>query len=314
MIKIVELSEAERQDIRAMLLQIKQDSQSVDETWFLEHCPVFAHELPRRIRSIFHDFRTKECPSCILVKNNPITSEDISPTPSFHRRRGEIHQLKLGQFLHGLYMSLLGEPFGFRSQQNGRVFNDLIPIQNCPANSSSGHGDVGFHTEDCIQPFMPDYLGFLCLRNEEKAKTKLSSITELTIPEETVDVLFQNIFPRFKGSNKVPDSGQQGMSALFGDRARPYLRYGSFNEAAFTPAAHEALSLLSAQLKEKARTVILEQGDCLYVDNFYTVHGRVAYEPRYDGTGRWFCRLVANRDLRKLRTLRESPECRIISG
>jgi hypothetical protein len=133
--------------------------------------------------------------------------------------------------MHGLYASLLGEPFGFETQQDGRLFNDLIPISGQPSNSSSGTGKVGLHTEDCYQPFMPDYLGLLCLRNTEKAVTLISSLWQIDIPNHISTVLFQEHFP-VKTSCQTLTSTPLKRSILFGDAKGPYLRYGSIDRGA----------------------------------------------------------------------------------
>ena len=73
-----------------------------------------------------------------------------------------------------------------------------------------------------------------------------------------------------------------------------------------------AMGFVRDVLEKNRQKIILAQGDCLYLDNFFAVHGRAAYRPDYGPNGRWFCRLVMTRDLRKTRALRATSDGRIM--
>jgi L-asparagine oxygenase len=300
MIETYSLSEAEKAEVRELLLEITSDDRNLDEHIFLDQALLFAQELPRGLRQILHRFKLHEPVPCLLITNNPILSSDIGPTPSGHANR----PLGLPQLLHGLYASLLGEPFGFETQQFGRIFNDLISIEGQPGNSSSGCGKIGLHTEDCVKLFMPDYLGLLCLRNKRGARTLISSIFGREIPTEIRDILMSPIFPEVGGRTK--------RALLFGSPLRPYLRYGSVDSARCEPDGLRALRYLSETLEAERKAIALTPGDCLYIDNFYGVHGRDPFAPLYGPEARWFCRLVMTRDLRRTRPMRAAPGSRVM--
>jgi hypothetical protein len=299
------LSRSDRASVRDLLQEIASDPNNLSEAVFLDKAALMAHALPLSIREAIYKFKLREHSPLLLVTNNPVLPSDVGPTPVSHWLPGQEKLLNLPQLMHGLYASLLGEPFGFETQQHGRVFNDLISIEGQPANSSSGAGPIGLHTEDCVHPFMPDYLGLLCLRNDTCAQTLVSSLIDVDIPEELRRILLRDAFGNL-------GSRVRTRSILFGDPARPYLRYGSVDRASCDEAMSRALRFLSDALEKRRQSIALMQGDCLYLDNFLAVHGRAAYEARYGGASRWFCRLVMVRDLRRTRAFRASPDSRVM--
>ncbi len=304
MIQIYTLSPEERPRVRAILERIGQDAENREEHAFLDKASLFAQELPVGIRRAFLNFRLRETAPCLLITGNPIGPDDVGPTPMTHWRPGMHRPLNLAQHLHGLYACLLGDPFGFESQQSGRVFNDLITLPDQPENASSGSGKIDLHTEDCVKPFMPDYLGLACLRNETRAQSLISSIRGRALPEDIRNILFEPIFPQLGGCTR--------RALLFGAREQPYLRYGSIDASRCDERALGALGRLTALLSEEQRSVTLLAGDFLYIDNFHAVHGRAPFEPLFGAHARWFSRIVIARDLRRTRPMRSSPEGRVM--
>lgn len=299
------LEDEDRRAVRDLVVEIARHQENLEETAFLDRAALFAQELPIRIREVFYEFKLRETSAVLLITNNPILAQDVGPTPAAHYRRGEERPLNLPQILHGLYANLLGEPFGFETQQRGRIFNDLISIPGAPDNSSSGGGKVGLHTEDVsdTQPFMPDYLGFICLRNEQHSATTFSSLQDINIPDSILRTLFEQSFPYKNGTRR---------SILFGDPRRPYLRYSSIDYEKCTSEMLVAVRFVSEALQQSRQELTLSQGDCLYLDNYVAVHGRAPFEIEYGANSRWFSRLCILRDLRTLRPFKDSPESRVM--
>lgn len=305
MIKRYVLSSQENASVRHLLEEAKAQWDGFDEMRVLSSAALYGQELPRSIREAFYALLLKETVPALLITNNPIEPEEIGPTPLRHWYHGESRPLNMAQILHGLYASLLGEAIGFATQQNGRVFNDLIPIAGAPHNASSGQGKVGLHTEDfsVTQPCMPDYLGLCCLRNLGKAQTTISAITEIEFPEGLKHYLFDTVAPYKSGLKQT---------VLFGSYERPYLRFGSVDNNKCTLEMREALDQLSHLLNGSQQSVILQPGDCLYFDNFLAVHGRLPFAAEDQPNGRWLSRLCVLRDLRRIRSSKEAPEDRVM--
>jgi hypothetical protein len=309
MLRQFRLTDSDRSQVRDLLIEVCRHPNNLEESSFLPRASLLAHELPIRVREALYDFKLRESSVGLLITNNPVSPQDVGPTPKSHWRPGERRPLAPPQIMHGLYASLLGEIYGFESQQCGRIFNDLIPMRGHPPYSSSGAGNIGLHTEDCFQPYSPDYIGLLCLRNEERSATTFSSLAETEIPENIRRILWEELF-----AVKVPIEGgvsPASGSMLFGDPKRPYLRFTAIDPNKTTSEMASALDFLRNALGQNRQSVTLTQGDCLYLDNFLAVHGRKAYQP-LDSNGRWFCRLIMSRDLRRTRALREAPETRVV--
>jgi hypothetical protein len=287
-----------------LVLQIARTEENLEEERFLAQAVLYSHELPRRIREAFYEFKMREIAPALLIVNNPVVPDDVGPTPRNQWRPGEQRPLKLPQLIQGLYGALLGETFGFLTQQNGRIFNDLITRPGAPGNSSSGTGEIGLHTEDAsdTQPYMPDYLSFMCLRNGHGAATMLSSIQDVHLPENVRVALLETPFYFKYGGQRT---------ILFGDPQRPYLRLGSIDPQKCDVDMLMAFRCLSDVLERNKQCITLDTGDCLFIDNLNAVHGRAAFDGVCGPDSRWFSRIFVVRDLRRIRSFTTGPEGRI---
>ncbi len=101
---------------------------------------------------------------------------------------------------------------------------------------------------------------------------------------------------------------------LHGDRNSPYLCLDPYfmDRDALEPEARKALDGLVAAIDAAVEPVVLEPGDCCFVDNLRAVHGRNPFKARFDGTDRWLKRLNITRDLRVSREARISSAERVI--
>ena len=91
------------------------------------------------------------------------------------------------------------------------------------------------------------------------------------------------------------------VAVLFGNLEQPYLRIDP-TFMSTRPGDLEAqcvLDKLVAQLEANLRDLVIETGAISFLDNERVVHGRAAFEARYDGTDRWLKKLLVTRDLRK---------------
>lgn len=302
-----EAGDAVRRQVTHVATLTKQEEQAL-----LARAAVDAQELPRQIREAVYEFKHRETDQALLITNNPIYPGDIEPTPRDLPTPTRPRVLTLGHILHVLYGCLLGEPYGFETAQYGRSIQDLIPINGADGNSVLGHGDVGLHTEDFSRPFIPDYVGFGCLRNDERAITVLSSVAGVEFPGEIRDTLMHNRFTPVSGGYG-PAEIAEPQHLLFGDPQRPYLRYRIMNTVNMTEPMATAAAFLARALDANRTQVCLSQGDSLFVDNYTAVHGRQHYDPR-DSDGRWFCRLLIARDLRRTREYRSEPASRTVQA
>jgi L-asparagine oxygenase len=147
------------------------------------------------------------------------------------------------------------------------------------------------HTEDAAHPARADYLGLLCLRNDDKIPTVYSSLRQARLDPAAIQVLLQPRFTMQTEPAHAPTLGEvQQVPVLFGHPDRPYIAYDGLYLSGRDPEATEALAHLTASLEASAIDVLLAPGDVVWIDNFTAVHGRRPFPARYDGRDRWLLR------------------------
>jgi len=318
LVRRISVAEPELKAIQRLLDALMQGQETLDLETFLLEAHLRAHELPERIRAEFYAFKLREDFGVICVENNPIDQQNFGPTPSRLPERDVRERIRREEALHLLYCTLLGEPFGWTSIQNGHLVNEVYPIRENESESvsSGSRYDLGLHTEDAFSPFCGDYLGLMCVRNPHNIPTRVSSIRTVKLLPEVRDLLLQ---PRFRilpnQAHWVLPSDAK-VALLYGDPTSPYIRINLNVEDESLekdPDAKRALKILMDELEANSFDLTLESGDCCFLDNLTMTHGRKAYRPSYDGTDRWMKRIYITSDLRKSRHLRTAGHARIIA-
>ncbi len=335
----IELTSGEVEAVHSLLSEVAARYDTVEDPGFQRDATVYAHELPRRLRQHLNDFKLLEPTSALcLVSGYPVDDERIGPTPEHWKDRPQPSPALREEILFVLAASLLGEPIGWSTQQDGRVVHDLCPIRE-HAKEQIGTGseqNIWWHTEDAFHPLRGDYIGMMCLRNHDRVATTFANLENLGLADEDLRLLSQAVFPirpddshRLKNkSNGHQDEAElqaayeqiERMSqeplkiaVLEGDLRAPYIRLDPyFMEPAQDPAAREAFDRLTQVIDARLQDVVLQPGDLCFLDNLQSVHGRRAFKARYDGRDRWLKRINLTRDLRRSRSARLSPESRVI--
>jgi Fe(II)/alpha-ketoglutarate-dependent arginine beta-hydroxylase len=332
------LSDQERTEVRGLIDEIIALHGSAEATDFLVEANVFAHMLPLRVRRFLNAFRSLE-PSfgaCVL-SGYEVDDRRIGKTPGHWKGKPEPPPTAREEVFLVLLGSLLGEVFGWFTQQDAHIVHDIIPLAGQEhAQLETGSEElILWHNEDAFHPYRCDYLALLCMRNLERAATTLfvPDLSRLTARQR--EVLRE---PRFVlmpddthllGHNPgTPRSAVQelayrrivrmiehpeGQALLYGAEDTPYMRLDPCCMSAL-PGDEEASEALDALIRTvgSGPEVVLQPGDVLFVDNYRVVHGRKPFTARYDGTDRWLKRIGVTRDLRKSRAARETAASRII--
>jgi L-asparagine oxygenase len=221
------------------------------------------------------------------------------PRPAAHRGR-----TRRAEFVLLTAARRLGQPVGYAPEHGGDIVQDIVPTPDSAGRQVSTSSDVElmFHTETAFHPHRPRYLVLLCLRGDPAAATTLASVHELIehLDHRTVEVMFE---PRFRTA--VDESFLAGRTNQLG-APRPLLE-GTVAEPTFvfdadlmvgTDAEADAVvQTVSAAIGRHHRSVVLEAGDLLVIDNHVAVHGRSPFRPRFDGTDRWVQRTFVVPDL-----------------
>lgn len=319
--KKLTLTNQEQQQIRGLLDEIIQVPTMKNQYAFMDKAAVYAQELPRRVRQEFYDFKRYEEAAALLVSGNPVLGDGAGPSPSRYIELDEDYYLNDAKILHGLYGSLLGEGVGFTSQRGGSLYNNIIPLKELSkvSNSSSGSAlDFGFHVEDAFHPARAEYLGLVCMRNDERAATTISCIDGIKLSAEEKQILFE---PRFKiphnpihcTSDIVEETSQP---ILFGNKSAPYVKINAaaLNIDEYDGIELQALKKLLHHFTDNRITIRLEATDCIFIDNYRCVHARDSFKANYGDGARWLARVVFASSLRKSREMRSSVKTRAINA
>jgi len=332
------LSAQEIPAIRTVIGELLSKYDTTDDPAFLNDATVYSHELPKSLRKWLNDFRTNEPQvGFCLISGYPIDAEQIGATPVHWKDKPRRPSTLEHEILLVLLGSLLGDVFGWATQQVGRVVHDVFPIRGHEKEQlgSSSSELLTWHVEDAFSPYRADYLGLLCLRNPNQAATTVGSLAGIAVPPEDLHLLFESHFTirpdeshlpknRPQAGNGSPSSPELLRAAyerihkmntmpdktpvLFGSADSPYLRLDPYfmDDLGDTHEARDAIQRLIHGVDERLRDIILRPGDCIFIDNYQAVHGRKPFRAEYNGKDRWLKRINVTRDLRKSRTAREA--------
>jgi Fe(II)/alpha-ketoglutarate-dependent arginine beta-hydroxylase len=336
------LSAHEIDAVQALTHGIALQHKSVEEVEFIRRAAVYAHELPRRIREFLSDFKLLE-PACgvCLISGYPIDNTRIGKTPSHWKWKLDTASSLEEQIMFVLYGCLLGDPFAWATQQDGYLMHDVFPIEGNKYDQLGTGSEqlLWWHPEDAFHPHRADDLGLMCLRNPDRVATTIGAPDLSRLSQEQVDLLFQ---PRYlikpdeshseknesdlrkqtRNGDEAIDSAYEKIKSLnsappkvpmlFGNRQTPYVRLDPYFTTPLDDEAGAALNALAQSVDDNIQEVVLQPGDCFFIDNYRIVHGRKAFKARYDGTDRWLKRLNLTRDLRKSQGSRGGCEMRVM--
>lgn len=321
------LDDGELRAMARLLDEISREFQSLESDEELHLATLYAHELPHRVRAALNAFRLEQMSGTLRISGYAVDQERIGPTPDHWRDRPVPSPALREETLLLLFSSLLGDPFCWATQQNGRLIHDVLPIKG-HENEQLGSGSetlLTWHTEDAFHPMRGDFISFACLRNPYAAVTTIGTVDSLELPDSVRSVLFEERFgirpdESHLAKNNSPSgeaafgkidnmwSAPEPVAVLFGDRDRPYIRADPY--FMMVPdddlEARLALDHLIREIDAKMLDLQQESGDFCFLDNFRVVHGRKPFHARFDGADRWLKRINVACDLRKSRAVRSN--------
>jgi Fe(II)/alpha-ketoglutarate-dependent arginine beta-hydroxylase len=329
----LEIDAAEQRAVTEILDEFEADFERLDGAEALHRATVLAHELPARIRRHLNAFRLERMSGVLCIAGHVVDQDRLGPTPAHWRERPEQSPAYREEMLLAMYSSLLGDPFGWASQQDGRLIHDVIPIRGHEHEQlgSSSESLLTWHTEDAFHPLRGDFLSFACLRNPYGAATTVGYVDDLDLEESVRAVLSEERFiirpdeshlaknnskPDMKVFEEIEDMqlNPDPVAVLFGDPNRPYIRADPYFMSVATGdfEAESALAELTKAMDDKMFDLVLSSGEFCFLDNFRVVHGRKPFKARHDGSDRWLKRINVTNDLRKSRAERRTAEARAI--
>ncbi|GAB2934772.1 TauD/TfdA family dioxygenase [Streptomyces heilongjiangensis] len=232
--------------------------------------------------------------------------DDLPETPAAHGMASLDDHFTNGTLM--LVADLVGSLVGYQDEKSGALFHDVHPVRGEEHRiENSGSVAFDFHTENVHHPLRPDFLGLLCLRQDHEAiaATRLSSVRDalpLLTEDQVADLRkpqFHSLYPTsFTRHTEGPRPSAGPHPVIFGSADKPFIRFNSHNTQAADAGGERALRALGEALEHVCRDLILAPGDLVVLDNHVVVHGRSAFQPRYDGSDRW---------LRRFYSLRSTP-------
>jgi Fe(II)/alpha-ketoglutarate-dependent arginine beta-hydroxylase len=305
----------------------------VDDPEFLIDAPVLAHELPSRVRSFLNRFRRDESGRC-MISGHVIDNASLGLTPRHWNSIPTPSPSLRYEVLLVLYTSLLGDVFGWATQQDGRLVHDVLPIRGHEKEQLGSGSEtlLTWHTEDAFHPFRGDYVVLACLRNPGQVVTTVGNVDDLKLDPADLDVLFEERFiirpdesHLTKNNTATTDidfsnietlnTAPPPVAVLFGAPDRPYIRADPyFMEVRDGDGqAARALRHFETAMDSCLADVVLAPGDYCFLDNYKVVHGRKPFTARFDGSDRWLKRVCVTRDLRKSRTARAGLTSQVVA-
>lgn len=334
------LTGQETAEIDSLVRQVTASHESIESASFHRESRIYAHQLPLRVRQRLNDYRLDEPSGALLIRGLPVREAMLCPTPSSVDERSAAAATLRYDVAFFLLASLLGDPIGWATQQNGRLMHDVFPVRGYESIQIGWGSDetLTWHTEDAFHPFRADYLGLMCLRNPDQVPTTIADMGDIEIPDNMRDILFnasffilpddshQAVSDERNGDDKtarllrlaservrLSRSDPEPVAILFGDPDQPYIRFDpDYMRATDDLTQRQAVDTLRSEICARLREVTLQPGDICFIDNFRAVHGRSAFKARFDGTDRWLRRLNIARDLRFSRQVRASSQSRVI--
>ncbi|HEY0739063.1 MAG TPA: guanitoxin biosynthesis L-enduracididine beta-hydroxylase GntD [Herpetosiphonaceae bacterium] len=337
------LTQAEIEAIQPLLNDLASRYRTVEDPEFIHNLSVYAHELPRRLRSFLNDFRLKEPDGVCIVSGYPIDDSKVGKTPEHWKWKADVSPALHEEMFFMLCGSLLGDIFGWSTQQDGYILHDVMPIKGHEGEQlgTGSEQKLWWHTEDAFHPYKGDYVALMCMRNPDQVPTTVLSADMLRLNEEYLRILreprytirpdeshlpknqsnvqktdgnyqrlIEGAYERINKMNTEP----QKVPVIFGDPDAPYMCLDPYfmDLDKLDDESRQALEALMKEVDEGLVELVLQPGDCCFIDNYRAVHGRSPFKAHYDGTDRWLKRINITRNLRHSRDARLTAESRII--
>jgi Fe(II)/alpha-ketoglutarate-dependent arginine beta-hydroxylase len=336
------LSAGDNASLRPLLAELTERYDTIEQAELVDRARVYAARLPQHLLGFLEEFRLREPSALCLVSGLDIHDETLGPTPP-HWRNSQFGSRALAQEVFFLLCgSVLGDIFGWSTQQDGRLMHDVLPIQGHEhyeiGSNSLQH--LSWHSEDAFHPCRGDYVALMCLRNPDAVETVVCQGFDLDWDRLDVEALFEEEFTQLPDNSHRPENVAQSTGdatldrlrarsfelirswnehpprrpILYGDPQDPYMALDPYHMCldGWPDRSVRAYRELCEAIELGLRGIALQPGDCLFLDNCRAVHGRKSFRARYDGADRWLKRLNITRSLRSSRSWRLSPGSRII--
>lgn len=277
-------------------------------------------EVPR-VADLAADIASHTGPQVTILDMPETLVDNVGPTPTQYAGP-DTQRLVIPDLYRGLFLGIAGwYGYGYASQQNGIVHNDVVPLQTARlyGHNANAYQELGLHTEEASfnlgegRDISPDFLTLYFFRNPSRTPTVVSIPEWSEVPAETQDLLFEDWYdnrtnPAQGGEENDPACA---VSVLYGPSNDPWIRLNTATpDTVHDPRHAKALTEFILHLKSRKMNICLKAGQLMLLDNRRVLHGRPPFEepPRYDGMDRWQRRVVVSNDAARIKAYEKSRE------
>lgn len=311
------LTEEEKKQINVLIDDVVAKYKTAEDEEFIQDAKTLSAKLPTGLREYFLATDDASHSGLLLIKG--VGQQKALPTtPKTWFIEDSYKPDFRSDYLAIIFASMLGEPFGFETQQTGKLIHDILPIKGREFSQEGANSlqMLNFHTEDTFHPYRADYICLTCMRNPQKVGTLLAGLRDLDLSDEVKATLFKPYFHHLSDDTHIEDiATPQFEPILFGDKSEPYIRFDYDFTVASTgnKAAEEAIEALNLEVQRKYFEINIEEGDFCFVDNYKWLHGRKSFAAKFDGKDRWLRRFNIKTDLNEAIEYRPRAVSRMLS-
>lgn len=280
---------------------IRDPAVALDSESFLRAAGYARRRLPAEIHDPLIDLADRSPrQGFLLLKNIDIGFIPVTPSSPTAATGKDLQS----EFVLLSIARCLGQPIGYSPEHNGSIVQNIVPVRGTEGTqiSTSSGVELQFHTETAFHPFRPRYLLLLCLRGDPQAGTLVASVYDIVEHLSRGDraVLRQNRFRTAVDAsflNGKPSGLGSAQPILFGTNSDLTIIYDADLMVGIDSEAQDVLERLANAVRASTKSVVLDAGDLLVIDNNVTVHGRTPFKARFDGSDRWLQRTFVVSDL-----------------
>jgi len=204
---------------------------------------------------------------------------------------------------------MLGEAYGYITEQEGRMVQDVKPEKDAAYSPSykgskaqlNFHNDITFTLPESFYVSNPDYTCLYCVRAPaEPVYTYVITVEKILelLTEEEVRIAKTPIFHFSSpyGYNEVYNNGESiwiKEKPILSGTDSPEIFLTASGVKTDVPEGQALIRKLSEVVFDtaNAQAVNLEKGQALLIDNRRALHARSAFDPEFDGNDRWLRRV-----------------------
>lgn len=315
----IELTADEAIEIRRLSRSLGREYGSTDDEALLRDLDRLAAEMPAGVVEGIGAYMESPEADFVLVSHHMIGDRDLGTTPTSQKDPTTTQTSLEYEMVAMLYGSIVGSVFGWSTQQEGHLVNDIIPMEAFAEQQvgASSKTELAWHTEDAYHPGRADFICLFCLRNPTGAPTTVASLIDIRSHLNPPAALFEPCVRIAADDAQAAGAEVAGIEDWTKSAVKPVpilSENGSGLQMCVDPAymsvasdesdVHDAVTGFCRAIDEHLTELVLKPGDLLILDNHRAVHGRRPFKPTYSGRDRWLKRVNVARDFEA-----RSPYC-----